>query len=65
MKNYIQSKTTGSVIPSLTMAELRELPLIAPTPHLVEKQKFRHERQIKLVKQIRELQKELAEFNDF
>ena len=65
MKNYIQSKTTGSVIPSLTMAELRELPLIAPTPHLVEKQRFRHERQIKLVKQIRELQKELAEFNDF
>ena len=65
MKNYIQSKTTGSVIPSLTMAELRELPLIAPTPHLIEKQKFRHERQIKLVKQIRELQKELAEFNDF
>ena len=65
MKNYIQSKTTGSVIPSLTMAELRELPLIAPTPHLVEKQKFRHERQIKLVKQISELQKELAEFNDF
>lgn len=65
MKNYIQSKTTGSVIPSLTMAELRELPLIAPTPHLVEKQKFRHERQIKLVKQIRELQKELAEFNEF
>ncbi len=65
MKNYIQSKTTGSVIPSLTMAELRELPLIAPTPHLVEKQKFRHERQIKLVKQIRELQKELADFNDF
>ena len=65
MKNYIQSKTTGSVIPSLTMAELRELPLIAPTPHLVEKQKFRHERQIKLVKQIRKLQKELAEFNDF
>lgn len=65
MKNYIQSKTTGSVIPSLTMAELRELPLIAPTPHLVEKQKFRHERQIKLVKQIMELQKELAEFNDF
>ncbi len=64
MKNYIQSKTTGSVIPSLTMAELRELPLIAPTPHLIEKQKFRHERQIKLVKQIRELQKELAEFND-
>ena len=53
------------MIPSLTMAELRELPLIAPTPHLVEKQKFRHERQIKLVKQIRELQKELAEFNDF
>ena len=65
MKNYIQSKTTGSVIPSLTMAELRELPLIAPTPHLIEKQKFRHERQIKLVKQIRELQKELAEFNEF
>ncbi len=65
MKNYIQSKTTGSVIPSLTMAELRELPLITPTPHLVEKQRFRHERQIKLVKQIRELQKELAEFNDF
>lgn len=65
MKNYIQSKTTGSVIPSLTMAELRELPLFAPTPHLVEKQRFRHERQIKLVKQIRELQKELAEFNDF
>ena len=65
MKNYIQSKTTGSVIPSLTMAELRELPLIAPTPHLIEKHKFRHERQIKLVKQIRELQKELAEFNDF
>ena len=65
MKNYIQSKTTGSVIPSLTMAELRELPLIAPTPHLVEKQRFRHERQIKLVKQIRELQKELAEFNEF
>ena len=65
MKNYIQSKTTGSVIPSLTMAELRELPLIAPTPHLVERQRFRHERQIKLVKQIRELQKELAEFNDF
>ena len=65
MKNYIQSKTTGSVIPSLTMAELRELPLIAPTPHLIEKQRFRHERQIKLVKQIRELQKELAEFNDF
>ena len=65
MKNYIQSKTTGSVIPSLTMAELRELPLIAPTPHLVEKQKFRHERQITLVKQIRKLQKELAEFNDF
>ena len=65
MKKYIQSKTTGSVIPSLTMAELRELPLIAPTPHLVEKQRFRHERQIKLVKQIRELQKELAEFNDF
>ena len=65
MKNYIQSKTTGSVIPSLTMAELRELPLISPTPHLIEKQKFRHERQIKLVKQIRELQKELAEFNEF
>ena len=65
MKNYIQSKTTGSVIPSLTMAELRELPLIAPTPHLIEKHKFRHERQIKLVKQIRELQKELAEFNEF
>ena len=65
MKNYIQSKTTGSVIPSLTMAELRELPLIAPTPHLVERQRFRHERQIKLVKQIRELQKELAEFNEF
>ena len=65
MKNYIQSKTTGSVIPSLTMAELRELPLIAPTPHLVEKQRLSHERQIKLVKQIRELQKELAEFNDF
>lgn len=65
MRLYVQSKTIGSIIPSLTMAELKDLPLIAPTGELIEEQKRKHERQIEIAATIAELQKELGELNNF
>ena len=65
MRLYIQSKTIGSVIPSLTMAELKDLPLIAPTDELIKEQRRKHERQVEIAATIAELQKELGELNNF
>lgn len=65
MRLYVQSKTIGSIIPSLTMAELKDLPLIAPTGELIEEQKRKHERQMEIAATIAELQKELGELNNF
>jgi len=65
MRLYVQSKTIGSIIPSLTMAELKDLPLVAPTGELIEEQKRKHERQMEIAATIAELQKELGELNNF
>lgn len=65
MRLYVQSKTIGSIIPSLTIAELKDLPLIAPTGELIEEQKRKHERQMEIAATIAELQKELGELNNF
>ena len=65
MRLYVQSKTIGSVIPSLTMAELKNLPLIAPTSELIEEQKRKHERQVEIANRIAVLQEELGELNNF
>ena len=65
MRMYVQSKTIGSVIPSLTMAELKNLPLIAPTDELIEEQKKKHERQVEIASKIAVLQEEIGELNNF
>ena len=47
------------------MAELKNLPLIAPTNELIEEQKRKHERQVEIANKIAVLQKELGELNNF
>lgn len=65
MKLYIQSKTTGSVIPSLTIGELKNLPLVSPTEERVKEQLTKHERQLEIIQNIDKLKKELNDLNNF
>lgn len=65
MKQYVVSKAYGNVIRSLSMADLKNLPLISPTDEEVRKQKEKHETQIEIYSKIKELEKQLNELNDF
>lgn len=65
MKLYIQSKTIGSVIPSLTIGELKNLPLVSPSEERVKEQLVKHERQLEIIKNINKLKKELNDLNNF
>ncbi len=65
MKLYVQSKSTGSVIPSLTMNELKNLPLRKPTKELISEQRAKHARQVEIAQKIEMLERELNELNEF
>jgi type I restriction-modification system DNA methylase subunit len=65
MKLYIQSKTIGSVIPSLTIGELKNLPLVSPTEERVKEQLTKHKRQLEIIQNIDKLKKELNNLNNF
>ena len=65
MKYYIQSMTIGSVIPSLAMSDLKNIPLVSPEKEKVEDQRIKHERQLEITLQLKQLQTELEQLNDF
>lgn len=65
MKIYLQSQAIGSVIPSLSVADLKDIPLVSPTKELIDEQKRKHERQVELTKQLHEITAELEELNCF
>ncbi len=65
MKLYIQSKTIGSVISSLTIEALKNLPLVSPTEERVKEQLIKHERQLEIIQNIDKLNKELNDLNNF
>ena len=65
MKLYIQSKTIGSVISSLTIDALKNLPLVSPTEERVKEQLIKHERQLEIIQNIDKLKKELNDLNNF
>lgn len=65
MKQYVMSKSSGNVIRSLQVTELKNLPLISPSEDEVRKQKEKHKTQIEICSRIKELEKQLNELNKF
>lgn len=65
MKIYLQGQTIGSVIPSLAVSELKEIPLVSPTIELINEQRKKHSRQLELTKRLHEITSELEELNSF
>ena len=65
MKQYILSRATGTIIPSLTMSVLKNIPLVEPSDEEVQKQLQKHQRQIEIAKQMEALQKEQFELDNF
>ncbi len=57
--------TIGSVIPSLAMSDLKNIPLVSPDNEKIETQRIKHERQLEITKQLKKLQTELEQLNDF
>ena len=65
MKVYLQGQTIGSVIPSLAVSDLKEIPLVSPTKENIEEQKEKHVRQLELTKMLHKITAELDELNVF